>query len=123
MPEYWNPPSLFDLAQRAGFDIESLIFCFSIGGVGVVLYNGLTGKRLTPVSHHERNSGRHRFHRLALGTPFVVFIALYFLPWNPIYPGIAALLAGGVAGAQGGAYGQEEQERQEQDSSQVHGIE
>ncbi len=26
VPEYWNPPSLFDLAQRTGFDIESLIF-------------------------------------------------------------------------------------------------
>lgn len=26
VPRYWNPPSLFDLAQRTGFDIESLIF-------------------------------------------------------------------------------------------------
>lgn len=88
--EYWNPPSLFDLAQRTGFDI---------GGVGAVLYNGLTGKRLMPMSHHESNNPRHRFHRVALGTPFVVFVALYFLPWNPIYPGIAALLAGGLAAA------------------------
>jgi len=32
VPEYWNPPSLFDLAQCTGFDIESLIFCFGIGG-------------------------------------------------------------------------------------------
>jgi hypothetical protein len=31
VPEYWNPPSLFDLARRTGFDIESLIFCFCIG--------------------------------------------------------------------------------------------
>jgi hypothetical protein len=23
VPEYWNPPSLFELAQRTGFDIES----------------------------------------------------------------------------------------------------
>ena len=38
VPLYWNPPSLFNLAQRTGFDIESLIFCFSIGGVGSVLY-------------------------------------------------------------------------------------
>ena len=26
VPRYWNPPSLFDLAQRTGFDVESLIF-------------------------------------------------------------------------------------------------
>ena len=38
VPEYWNPPSLLDLAQRTGFDIESLIFCFGIGGVGSVLF-------------------------------------------------------------------------------------
>lgn len=31
VPEYWNPPTLFDLAQRTGFDLESLIFCFGIG--------------------------------------------------------------------------------------------
>src|SRR6516165_6513605 len=42
VPQYWNPPSLFDLAQRTGFDIESLIFSFAIGGVGAILYNILT---------------------------------------------------------------------------------
>jgi hypothetical protein len=31
VPRYWNPPSLFELAQRTGFDIESLIFAFAIG--------------------------------------------------------------------------------------------
>lgn len=31
VPEYWNPPSLFDLAPRTSFDIESLIFCFGFG--------------------------------------------------------------------------------------------
>ena len=25
IPRYWNPPSLFGLAQRTGFDLESLI--------------------------------------------------------------------------------------------------
>jgi len=33
VPEYWSPPSLFELAQRTGFDIESIIFSFAIGGV------------------------------------------------------------------------------------------
>jgi hypothetical protein len=28
----WNPPSLFDLAQRTGFDVESLILSFAIAG-------------------------------------------------------------------------------------------
>jgi lycopene cyclase-like protein len=97
VPAYWNPPSLFDLAQRTGFDLESLIFCFGIGGVGAVLYNALTKKHLMPMNMHDRNNLRHRFHRLALVSPFIVFVALYFLPWNPIYPGIAAMLVGGMS--------------------------
>ena len=50
VPEYWNPPSLFELAQRTGFDIESLIFSFAIGGIGAVLYNALTQRPFGPVS-------------------------------------------------------------------------
>jgi hypothetical protein len=36
VPEYWSPPSLFDLARTTGFDIESQIFSFGIGGIGAV---------------------------------------------------------------------------------------
>jgi len=97
VPEYWTPPSLFDLANRTGFDIESLIFCFGIGGVGAVLYNVISGTRLEPVSAAYRRSPLHRHHRLALASPFIVFLPLYFLPWNPIYTGITAMFAGGVA--------------------------
>jgi hypothetical protein len=97
VPEYWNPPSLFDLAQRTGFDIESLIFCFAIGGIGAFGYHALARRELQPVPEAERHRPRHRFHRLALAAPFLVFPPLYLLPWNPIYPGIAALAVGGAA--------------------------
>ena len=94
VPEYWNPPSLFELARRTGFDIESIIFSFAIGGIGAVLYNAITRKRLEPVDPHERHSGRHRW---ALTAPFASFAILYFLPWNPIYAGIAAMVLGAIA--------------------------
>ncbi len=97
VPEYWNPPSLFDLAQRTGFDIESLIFCFAIGGIGSVLYNVLTRRGSLPIEPGERHLPLHRHHVLALCSPFVVFLALYFLPWNPIYPGIVSMFAGAAA--------------------------
>lgn len=97
VPEYWNPPSLFDLAQRTGFDIESLIFSFGIGGIGVVLYNRFTRKHLVAVSAEEREEPRHRIHLAALFVPYVLFVPLYFLPWNPIYPSIVTLVIGAVA--------------------------
>ena len=97
VPEYWNPPSLFELAQKTGFDIESIIFSFAIGGVGAVLYSIITRKRLEPFRPQEPHRGRHRWHRWALATPFALFPILYFLPWNVIYAGIAAMSAGAVA--------------------------
>lgn len=51
VPAYWNPPSLFDLAQRTGFDIESLIFCFALGGLGVAGYRALVPVTLRPMGH------------------------------------------------------------------------
>jgi len=103
VPEYWKPPSLFELAQRTGFDIESFIFCFAIGGIGAVLYNGLTKQDLVPMSEAEKRHPLHRFHRVALLAPFVAFVPLYLLPWNPIYPSIACL-AIGPANHRGGGF-------------------
>ena len=97
VPKYWNPGSLFDLAQRTGFDIESFIFCFAVGGIGAVLYNTLTGQTLVPVSRAERRLPLHRFHRVALLAPFAAFVPLYLLPWNPIYPAITCLVIGAAA--------------------------
>lgn len=97
VPEYWNPPSLFSLAQRTGFDIESVIFSFGLGGVGAVLYNAVTRRPSVKVSTEERHRRRHRHHLLALLTPFVLFPLLYPWGWNPIYPAVVAMAAGAVA--------------------------
>ena len=97
VPDYWSPPSLFDLARTTGFDIESLVFSFGIGGIGAVLYNFLLGRELTPVAAAERHSAHHRLHYWAMAVPFVSFAVLYVLPWNPIYPAIAAMLLGALA--------------------------
>ena len=97
VPEYWNPPSLFELAQRTGFDIESFIFSFAIGGIAAVLYNIILHKRVEVLELAERHHVRHRWHRWALATPFALFPILYFLPWNPIHAGIAAMVLGAIA--------------------------
>ena len=97
VPEYWLPPSLFNLAENTGFDIESLIFCFGIGGVGAVFYNLLSGQVPREIVVGERHKPLHRHHYKALVAPFIVFPLLYFFPWNPIYPSIVAMFVGAVA--------------------------
>lgn len=97
VPAYWNPPSLFDLAGRTGFDVESLVFTFAIGGVAAVLYSVLTHRDTRPLPPHEMRKPLHRHHYKALAAPFVAFPVLYFLPWNPIYPGIVAMFIGAAA--------------------------
>jgi hypothetical protein len=97
VPAYWNPPSLFELAQRIHFDIESFIFTFAIGGIVVALYDALTRQHLVSVSAEEWAKGHHRFHRVAIFGPFVLFVPLYFLPWNPIYAVLTTLAVGAIA--------------------------
>jgi len=98
VPEYWNPPTLFDLAQRTGFDIESLIFCFSIGGIATVLYEMVVPVRHVPMGQAERHDPKHRYHLLALTSPVIIFIPLLLATsWNAIYPGILAMFTGAVA--------------------------
>jgi len=97
VPEYWSPPSLFDLALTTGFDIESLIFCFGIGGIAAVFYNIFTGKLSLPVPAVERHQHLHRHHYKAILAPFFVFPLVYFFPWNPIYPAIIAMVVGAIA--------------------------
>ena len=99
VPRYWNPPSLFELAQRTRFDVESLIFSFTIGGIGVVFYNAVTRRGFVPMPSHERHQSRHRWHRTALYMPLVLFVPLYLLPWNPIYAALASFVAGAAASA------------------------
>ncbi|HZQ14115.1 MAG TPA: lycopene cyclase domain-containing protein [Pseudolabrys sp.] len=97
VPAYWSPPSLFDLARTTGFDIESFIFSFGIGGIGAVLYNMVTRRQIAPLPNEERHSPRHKLHNWALGVPFVSFPILFLFPWNPIYPAIVAIGLGATA--------------------------
>ena len=91
VPGYWTPPSLFELAQRTGFDIESLGFSFAIGGIGASLYNAFGATHLEPVLVEQRHGTLHRFHTIALLSAPVAFLLVALLPWNVIYSVILSL--------------------------------
>ncbi|HUK39307.1 MAG TPA: lycopene cyclase domain-containing protein [Methanomicrobiales archaeon] len=92
VPRYWNPPSLFGLAQSTGFDVESFIFCWSIGGLAVVLYELLVPVRHEPVG---RGSRTHAFHPVALVVTPVSFAVLDLATGlNPIYGALLAFALG-----------------------------
>lgn len=98
VPEYWAPPSLFDLAERTGFDIESFVFSFAIGGIGVVLYRLVFPANLVALPAHEKQYEQHRLHQFILFLPIAIFLGLAFLTGlNPIYNGVIALFFGALA--------------------------
>lgn len=97
VPEYWNPPSLFNLAQKTGFDIESLIFAFSVGGLAVIVYEWIFKIRHKKISLAEKHDPRHRFHLLVLFSAPIIFLLLsIFTSLNPIYSAFIALIGGGL---------------------------
>ncbi len=98
VPEYWVPPSLFDLAENTGFDIESLVFSFAIGGIGTVLYNLIFRRAFVEMPYSERSHKRHGLHVYILFVPILVFAVLsLFTSLNHIYCGVIAMFLGGFA--------------------------
>ncbi len=97
VPEYWNPPSLFNLAHQTGFDIESFIFSFGIGGLAVALYELVFKDRHMLISEKERHLRRHRFHIWAIvSSPIIFAVLLKTTNLNPIYSAIIAMVLGGL---------------------------
>lgn len=98
VPAYWSPPSLFNLALRTGFDIESLVFSFGIGGIAVILYERIFRSQHSTVSVKEHHSPRHKFHiRALLVAPVVLVVLLITTKLNPLHSSIVAMVAGGLA--------------------------
>lgn len=98
VPEYWNPPSLFELATKTGFDIESLIFTFAIGGIGSVIYETISKSKHEKMNTEEMHSQKHKYHLLSLFSPIIIFMPLFlFTELNPIYSASLAMFIGGIA--------------------------
>lgn len=98
VPTYWNPPTLLDLARRTGFDLESLLFSFAIGGIVFAAYDALAGTAPAGSMSAEQHDPRHRYHLAAvLMAPAVFLVLLATTRLNPIYAAALGLVAGFLA--------------------------
>jgi hypothetical protein len=83
VPAYWAPPSLFDLASRTRFDIESFIFLFAIGGIASVLYEAILDGKLQKASNSKAHGRRRGLHFASLLSTPIVFSLLLGLTKEP----------------------------------------
>lgn len=75
VPEYWNPPSLFNLISRFGIGLESFLFFFLCGGIMAVIYEVFSRKKTVKI---------RLGHRLFFG-PYLIF-ALIFVSLELLFP-------------------------------------
>lgn len=100
VPEYWHPPTLFDLNLKTGFDIESVLFSFAIGGIATAVYGALRSTRQLRRSAAAPHGRRQMLHAVAIAVPVPVLVVLTVLTdLNPIIATIVALSAGVAASA------------------------
>src|SRR5258708_26267351 len=92
VPQYWTPPSLFDLDQKIRVGIEDFLWAAAVGGIASVVAEILLKERLSVI----RKAARKR-HFAPFAVVVVVFLALEF--WHPgktIYNTIIAFAIGAV---------------------------
>lgn len=91
---YWDPPSLFDLARRTGFDLESMVFAFAVGGLAGALYDvAAVSDRRSP---RAPGAGVKRALQWTLVAPVAVVAAVLFVTGRPMLAGVLGLTAGGM---------------------------
>ena len=97
VPEYWSPPSLFNLALKTGFDIESLIWCFAVGGIAAVLFESVFKVKHLKISKEEMHKRKHKLHLFTLILPIPIFLVLYFATSiNTIYIASISMFIGAI---------------------------
>jgi hypothetical protein len=92
IPQYWQPPSLFDLDTKIKIGIEDVLWAAAVGGIASVIGEILLKDRLGKIRKAKRS--RHYAPFIVMA---VVFAALYF--WHPnknIYNTIIALAVAAI---------------------------
>ena len=87
VPQYWTPPSLFDLDLKIRVGIEDFLWAAAVGGIAAIVGEISLGERLASI----RKSRRKR-HYAPFFVAAVVFLGLEFgLHWKTMASTIVAL--------------------------------
>jgi hypothetical protein len=76
VPQYWTPPSLFNLDQRIRVGIEDFLWAAAVGGIASVVGEIFLKERLGAI-----RQSRHKRHYAPFLLIVVVFVVLEF--WHP----------------------------------------
>jgi hypothetical protein len=76
VPQYWTPPSLFNLDQRFRVGIEDFLWAAAVGGMAAVVGEVSLKDKLDVL-----RKSRHKRHYLPFAVVIVVFVALEL--WHP----------------------------------------
>jgi hypothetical protein len=93
---YWHPPSLFNLTHTVHADLETFLFCFSIGGTAAVGYHVLTGRPLVIRIRTAQEDRLLAWYSAGVLAPLPAFGAALLLTGEMIWAGVAGFLAGVV---------------------------
>src|SRR5258708_22358717 len=92
VPQYWTPPSLFNLDQKIRVGIEDFLWAAAVGGIASVVGELLLKERLATM----RSRPRKR-HYAPFAVIVVIFIALeLWHSYTTIYNTIIAFAVGAV---------------------------
>jgi hypothetical protein len=90
VPEYWNPPSIFNLIGRFGFGFEDFLLSFVVGGITAIVYEVVSGSKIRKY--------KSKLHGLL---PYLLFAGLLLifevlLPYKTIYNLYLAFFVSGL---------------------------
>jgi len=91
VPWYWNPHRLFNLNPA----IESLLFCFAVGGIASVLYEVVFKKHLRKAREKRIETKRHLYALAGVFIFSMIFFSFIFKK-DLIYTAIISMALGSV---------------------------
>lgn len=87
VPQYWTPPSLFNLDEKIRVGIEDFLWAAAVGGIAAIVGEILLKEQLTAL-----RKMRHKRHYAPFVIAAVIFLALRFgLHWKTMNSTIVAL--------------------------------